>query len=191
VRVPAGISKQTARRLMLAIAGSIGIHALAVGMYGPAGAAAPAIQSQPAIHASLAPSQLQPSEEAPADTSKSGGASAGDGGTQTGSGLPSPDRWFKRSELDTVATPVTAVKLDYPEATKSSSPARIEVRLFIDERGIVRKTAIESPGPERAFDDAAMRAWHHVRFSPATKDGSAVKSQQVIEVAFQPELAWR
>ena len=183
--------RTTALRMLIAIAGSVAIHAVAVGLYRPAGAAAPADSLQPVLHASLMPLQARPSENAPAGTLKPGSAEAGRGGAETGAALPSADRWFKRSELDAVATPVTAVKLDYPEAAKSRRAARIEVRLFIDERGIVRKAAIESPGPERAFDDAAARAWHRVRFSPALKDGSAVKSQQVIEVAFQPELAWR
>ena len=180
-----------ALRMLLAIAGSIGIHAMAVGLYRPAGATAPADAFQPVLHASLASVQPPGSEKAAAEDRTQGSADATRGGADTGVALPSPDRWFKRSELDTVATPVTAVKLEYPEAAKSRRAARIEVRLFIDERGIVRTAAIESPGPERAFDDAAVRAWHRVRFSPAMKDGGAVKSQQVIEVDFQPELALR
>ena len=177
--------------MLLAIAGSVGIHAMAVGLYRPAGAAAPANAPPPVIHVSLAAAEPPRSEKAPGDGPAPGSAAATHGQADAGGTLPSPDRWFKRSELDAVATPVTAVNLEYPEAAKSRRAARIEVRLFIDERGIVRKAAIEARGPEPAFDDAAVRAWHRVRFSPAMKDGGPVKSQQVIEVAFQLELALR
>ena len=177
--------------MLLAVTGSIGVHAVAVGLYGPAGATAPAIGSQPVIHASLTLSGAQPSEKGSEAARQPAGTRAGRSGTEAGAALPSPERWLKRSELDAVATPLTAVNLEYPEAAKSRRAARVEVRLFIDERGIVRKAAIESPGPERVFDDAALRAWHRVLFSPAMKDGGAVKSQQVIEVTFQPELALR
>ena len=179
-----------ARRLSVAVAASIAIHAALLGGYGPRGTAPRTSAPVPVLHALLAP-QAQPSESAPADPGISGETEAGRGGAGTTDGLPAPERWFRRSELDATAAPMTAVDLVYPETVKSRRSAQVQVRLFIDERGLVRKIAVESPGPERAFDEAAMRAWRNVRFVPATKDGASVKSQQVIEVDFQPDVALR
>ena len=185
----------TARRLMLAVAGSIGIHAAALGMYGPAGTVGTSAAATPILHAVLAPSRPEPSEKAPGDIERQGGTERQHGDSDASGRLPAPDRWFRRSELDRIAAPIGGVQLDYPEITKSPRAAQVQVqvqvRLFIDERGIVRKITIEAPVPERAFEEAAIKAWHRVRFSPAMKDGAAVKSQQVIEVDFQAELALR
>ena len=177
--------------LIVAITASIGLHAAALGLHGPAGTAAPAASIPLVLQAFLAP--VEPPAETPTplrDTGKPGSADeSGRGGDQTSAGMPAPDRWFKRSELDAVATPAGIVKMEYPEKAKTGGAAQVQVRLFIDERGVVRKVAIESAGPERAFEEEVARVWRGVRFSPAMKDGVAVKSQQVIEIDFQPDAA--
>ena len=177
-------------RLTLAIAGSIAVHAAVVSLYGPAGVGTVArVAESPVLHAILAPAESRP--EAPAKELErlvQPEPAAGRAGGDAGNGLPAPDRWLRRSELDEVAKPVTGVRLEYPESASGLRSAQVQLRLFIDERGIVRKLTLEEPGPERAFDEAAVKAWQAVRFSPAMKDGLAVKSQQVVEIDFQPEL---
>lgn len=148
--------------------------------------------AQPAVlHALLAPIVTKEGPSTTEASAQPSGIADSSGAGESRSGLPSPDKWYKRSELDVLAEPLRVVKLDYPEAVKSRRSARVQVRLFIDERGVVRKTAIEVEGPERAFDDAAVQAWQGVHFSPAMKNGAAVKSQKVIELDFLPELALR
>lgn len=178
------------RRLTVAVAASIAIHAAVLGGHGPRGTASRGSAPVPVLHAFLAP-QAQPAESAAADTPRFGEAEGGPGGADTADGLPAPERWFRRSELDSTAAPMTAVDLVYPQTAKSRRSAQVQVRLFIDERGLVRKITVESPGAERAFEEAAIRAWRNVRFVAAMKNGTAVKSQQVIEVDFQPDVELR
>jgi len=185
--------QRRACRLAIALAGSIVLHAGALGVQGSDNGAAAALRTaQPVVlHALLTPivpEQVPPASEPAAQQS---GIANSSGAGESGSGLPSPDKWYKRSELDVLAEPLRVVTLDYPAAAKSRRTARVQVRLFIDERGVVRKTAIEVEGPERAFDEAAVHAWQDVRFSPAIKNGAAVKSQKVIELDFLPDLALR
>lgn len=194
MRMPISMPRRTAIRLSLAVAGSIVVHALALGIHGQGGATARANRVRaPVLHALLAPAAPDPDRATSEVGAQEQGdaAASGDRASESGAGLPSPDKWYKRSELDVLAEPMNAVKLDYPETVKARRPAQVQVRLFIDERGVVRKTAIEAAGPERAFDETAVQAWQRVRFSPAMKDGVPVKSQKVIEIDFLPELALR
>lgn len=102
--------------------------------------------------------------------------------------MPVPERWYEAAELDRRAQPLSPVEPVYPPelAGLSAAPAKVRLRLFIDERGTVRKLEIAMAGPRPEFDEAAMRAWEGVRFSPAMKDGVTVKSQKLLELAFSP-----
>jgi protein TonB len=62
----------------------------------------------------------------------------------------------------------------------------VRLLLFIDERGVVTRMQIDEAEPARLFDAAAMRAWTDVKFSPAQKNGVAVKSQKLLELSFRP-----
>ena len=102
--------------------------------------------------------------------------------------MPAPERWYEAAELERRAQPLSPVELAYPAelAGMSAAPAKVRLRLFIDERGALRKLEVETSGPRPEFDEAAIRAWEAVRFSPAMKDGVTVKSQKLLEVAFAP-----
>lgn len=102
--------------------------------------------------------------------------------------MPMPERWYEAADLDTRAQPLSPVELAYPAelAGMSAAPAKVRLRLFIDERGALRRLEVETSGPRPEFDEAAIRAWEAVRFSPAMKDGATVKSQKLLEVAFAP-----
>lgn len=99
-----------------------------------------------------------------------------------------PDRWYTASELDVRAEPVTPVEFEYPPRL-GRLIGRVEVALFIDERGNVRKAQVLSAEPEKLFDEAALNGWRNVRFSPAMRGGVAVKSEKIVQVDFQPELS--
>ena len=108
-------------------------------------------------------------------------------GAPDGLDLPLPDKWFTAQELDVRAEPLDGIKLVYPkELVGTGAGGRVRIVLFIDERGVVRKTQIAASEPERLFDDAAINAWQDIRFSPAMKDGVAVKSQKLLEMDFLP-----
>jgi TonB family protein len=110
------------------------------------------------------------------------GASASDAGLT----LPAPDKWYTASEVDVRAEPLTDIRLRYPEDLRDSVTGKVRVRLFIDEGGVVRKLQIAASEPPGLFDEVAKRGWENVRFSPARKNGAAVKSQKLIELAYNP-----
>ena len=108
-------------------------------------------------------------------------------GVAGGADVPFPDKWYSATEVDVRAEPIGQVNLEYPdELAGTGIPGRVHLLLFIDERGVVRKMQVTQAEPARLFDKAAMRAWTDVQFSPATKGGIAVKSQKLLELAFNP-----
>jgi protein TonB len=110
-------------------------------------------------------------------------------GTQTGErglALPAPDKWYTASEVDVRAEPITEIRLRYPRELAERVHGTVRVRVFIDEGGVVRKLQIDSSEPPGLFDEAAKQGWQDVRFSPARRNGVAVKSQKLIELTFTP-----
>lgn len=202
-------------RLTVFTAASIALHALTLVAYGPAGVMS-ALYSGPAansvLHATLMPVEkgllaqsIEPAARPavpehdqtppPGDETRESASSSPDvlatasprAGTPGGLDLPFPEKWFTAEELDVRAEPLTAVQLVYPpELNGSGAAGRVRVLLFVDERGVVRKSHITAAEPEGLFDDAALKTWDTVRFAPAMKDGVAVKSQKLLEVDFQP-----
>lgn len=193
------------RRLAAFIAVSIALHALTFGSYRPGSGAQEGI-AEPAgarvlraalVHEQL-PEQLGSEHQTPAAQRQQDAASvparvaaksqAADSGADGMVQMPMPERWYEAAELDRRAEPLTPVEPAYPPelASLAAAPATVRLRLFIDERGTVRKLEIALPGPRPEFDEAAKRAWQGVRFSPAIKDGTTVKSQKLLELAFAP-----
>ena len=170
-------------------------HALTLGAYNPGsdrGVPADAAQA-PVIHAVLSGSESQPENVTTSVATHAGSGSPG-GREPTPSGssgtldLPVPEKWFTAAEVDIGAQPVTAVELVYPQnlVGPDAVRARVRVRVFIDERGAVQKVEVPRRAPAREFEEAARETWGAVRFSPAIKDGRAVKSQKLLELDFAP-----
>jgi TonB family protein len=118
---------------------------------------------------------------------KSVGREADGGAEHRRALLPLPDVWFAAEELSVRAEPLTDVQIHYPPVLEGSGmTGSARVLLHIDERGLVRKAHIEASSPDASFGEAALSAWKEVRFSPALKDGMAVKSRKVLEISFLP-----
>jgi TonB family protein len=95
--------------------------------------------------------------------------------------------WHDASEVDVRAEPLEPVKLVYPvELDGTGISGHVRLRLFIDERGAVIRAEIDSSRPEHVFDRSAIQGWESVRFTPASKNGVAVKSQKLLELHFLP-----
>ena len=147
----------------------------------PAAAAAPAPDAeQPAAGGETA---AVPPPVAAGDTARSG-TDTGERGLQ----LPAPDKWYLASEVDVRAEPITEIRLRYPPDLTDRVTGTVRVRVFIDEGGVVRKLQIAASDPPGLFDEAAKQGWQDVRFSPARRNGVAVKSQKLIELTFTPTI---
>ena len=199
-------------RLACFTAASVALHALTLGVYARGGDAASASPLGPAVlHAVLAPRdaafypspdvppaerevdtgamQTGASDSAPAERNPTIAKAEPRPGLPGALDIPMPEKWYTASELDVRAEPRNSPALQYPqELAASGLSAKIRIVLFIDERGVVRKTQLAESGPARPFDLAAATAWNNVQFSPAMKNGVAVKSQKLLELDFTPDL---
>jgi TonB family protein len=196
----------TVRRLLTFGAASAVLHIATLISFPPAGVSSAPYRgpSQPEpLYATIAPAQKthfaavdgdpRQDTKAAADQSANPHDAAGDSkadsrmGVPGGADVPFPEKWYTASELDLRAEPLDEVRLIYPEELDGTGiPGRVRLLLFIDERGVVRKTQVTEAEPARLFDKAAQRAWVEMRFSPAKKGGVAVKSQKLLEMAFHP-----
>ena len=194
------------RRLAIFGGASFALHALTLVGFPPSGVLSAPHQGplpSTALHATLAPQQpmhsagadaasppdAQPPREATDSAAAADALSRIDArhGAPGGADLPFPDKWYSATEVDVRAEPLSEINLDYPDELEGSGiPGRVTLVLYIDERGVVRRTAIAESEPAKLFDRAALRAWIDVKFSPAKKAGVAVKSRKVLEVAFRP-----
>jgi protein TonB len=191
--LPAG-----ARRLFVFVGVSLALHVGTLVSVAPAGLmSAPDRGAAQPLYATLAPAErtrFAASESSGTHASPHADPAPGQDtnpearmGVPGGADLPFPDKWYTASELDLRAEPVGEVHVGYPEELEGSGiPGRVQVLLFIDERGVVRKTHLVDAEPARLFDNAALRAWVDVKFSPAKRRGVAVKSQKLIELDFKP-----
>lgn len=189
--------RRTLSRLAIFCALSIALHALTLLAYRPVGIAdAPDLGAARVLHATLSRAASfvsdSPDVSSPEVTSDTPPATAeyeqhARAGVSDGLSLPLPEKWFAAQELDVRAEPIHSVTIDYPaELAGSGIAGRVQLLLFIDEHGRVRKADVAHAVPEGVFDKAAIEAWINIRFKPAMKGGVAVKSQKLLELSYLP-----
>ena len=104
------------------------------------------------------------------------------------SALPavSDPEYYPARQLDVYPALVQPVNLDYPRhAANDNVGGRVLLMVLIDETGGVRELSIVDAGPARFFEDSLRAAFSEARFSPARKDGRAVKSRVLIGVDYR------
>jgi periplasmic protein TonB len=93
--------------------------------------------------------------------------------------------YYTVKQLDVYPQPLGPIKLDYPD---SAASARVDghllVLLLIDEFGIVNEASIVEAKPQGYFEDATLAVFRGARFSPAQKQGHAVKSRVQLQVKY-------
>ena len=107
---------------------------------------------------------------------------------QAGSSVPLAPRYYRNSEVDVQAVPVSRGPLIFPElAFLSKLEGTVRARVYISEDGTVESVEIVEAQPRRGiFEEAALEALRQVRYKPAEIAGERVKSQKLIEVKFNP-----
>jgi protein TonB len=87
--------------------------------------------------------------------------------------------------LDVYPEPLAAIRLDYPDtAANARIDGRLTVQLLIDEFGVVNEVSVVDAKPEGYFEEATLAVFRGARFSPAQKQGHAVKSRVVLQVKY-------
>lgn len=98
-----------------------------------------------------------------------------------------PVRYFPLREVDTPARPRGTVPLIYPEnALIWKLGGVVRLRLLINEQGTVDAAEVVSAQPAGEFEEAALDAVRRLVYDPALRNGRPVKSEKLIEVAFDP-----
>lgn len=95
--------------------------------------------------------------------------------------------YYPARELDVYPMPLARLRFEYPDvAARDQVSGKVQVMLLINEAGVTDDVSIVSAEPAGYFEDAAREVFKGVRFSPARKDGRAVKSRVLINVEFDP-----
>jgi periplasmic protein TonB len=63
----------------------------------------------------------------------------------------------------------------------------VTLMLAIDETGLVHDAVVVSAQPEGVFETSALAAARAARFTPARKDGGAVRSKIIVKLRFASE----
>lgn len=95
--------------------------------------------------------------------------------------------YYSARQLDVYPALLHPVRPEYPEQhSQGRAGGKVRVTLLIDETGRVNEVSTAEAEPAGDFEDAVRRAFASARFSPARKDGQAVKSRVLISVTYGP-----
>ncbi len=98
--------------------------------------------------------------------------------------------WYPARQVDVHPAPLYPIKPDYPDkGAEQGVEGSVVVLLLIDEAGVVKEASVVEANSEGIFDESALLAFRGARFTPAQKNGRAVKSRVLIRVTY--ELARR
>jgi TonB family protein len=108
-----------------------------------------------------------------------------DVGASPGAASDGAERVFAESAVDVPARLLAPSTVEYPaEARATGVEADVPVEIVLDERGTVASArSLGSAG--YGFDEAALRAVRHLRFTPALRAGRAVRVRMRWPVVFR------
>ena len=90
--------------------------------------------------------------------------------------------------ITTFAKALTPVRPDYPATAREGNiTGRVTAKLLINETGVVVDSAVVNAEPAGHFEASALEAVRSTRFSPATRNGVAVRSEKQIVVTYRLE----
>jgi len=90
--------------------------------------------------------------------------------------------------LDDLPKPLSPIEPRYPQnASITNVSGSVTLLLLIDEQGTLQEASVVEAKPEALFDEAALAAFRGIRFSPARKDGRAVRSRVLVTVGFEAD----
>lgn len=98
---------------------------------------------------------------------------------------PVPDLvHYPASELDIYPQAVTPIAPVYPPEAATIQGAAVTLLVLVDDAGGVVATSVVDATAGTLFEEAAIEAVARAAFSPARKEGRAVRSQILIKVEF-------
>lgn len=91
--------------------------------------------------------------------------------------------YYSARDLDVYPRPVAPLALDRI-AAGNTEPVQVAVAVRIDEQGIVNEVSFPAPATPDRLRDELRALLAATRFTPAHKDGRAVKSRVVLDFSF-------
>ena len=94
--------------------------------------------------------------------------------------------YYTARQVDVHPAATRPVMPEYPDVVAEGGvEGFVTLRLLIDDAGAVREISVVEAQPPDIFEAAAMDAFRDARFSPAQRNGRAVKSDVLIKVTFE------
>lgn len=101
--------------------------------------------------------------------------------------IKAEERYLLPGEVDVRAQPINMPVLVYPEkAQQMRIGGLVRLRVYLNESGKIDKVNVVAANPPGVFEESALSALLATSFTPAQKNGHAVKSQKLIEIKFDP-----
>jgi len=93
--------------------------------------------------------------------------------------------YYTPRELDAYPAALAPIQPACPEpAMARHANGQVRLLLLIDEFGLVNEASVLDAQPSGLFEEATLAAFREARFSPAQRQGHAVKSRQTLLVKF-------
>jgi protein TonB len=100
--------------------------------------------------------------------------------------LPDPVHYAAR-DLDVYPQPLNRIEPVYPQtALAGEIGGSVTLLLLIDESGRVTDVSVVDASPPDEFEESALRALAATAYSPAQKNGRAVRSRILVKVDYNP-----
>lgn len=93
--------------------------------------------------------------------------------------------YLPRSRLSVAPAVLTSVDVGFPPEVTGIVALNVQITLFIDETGTVRRVRFDSAAIPPAFAAAVLDTFLKARFKPAEVDNAAVRSRIRLEVEFR------
>lgn len=96
--------------------------------------------------------------------------------------------YYGARDVDVHPRALREVVPDYPaDADHQQLSGRVRLELKLEADGRVSDIEVVSANPPGVFNESALKAFRHARFSPAQKNGRPVRAQVLIEVVYDWE----
>jgi periplasmic protein TonB len=100
--------------------------------------------------------------------------------------LPDPVHYAAR-DLDVYPQPLNRIEPVYPQtALAGEIGGSVSLLILIDESGRVTDVSVVDASPQDVFEESALRAVAAGAYSPAQKDGRAVRSRILVRFDYDP-----
>jgi protein TonB len=94
--------------------------------------------------------------------------------------------YYSSNAVDVAPAALRPVVPEYPPpAVSANIQGDVQLLLYIDEFGKIRDLKVNTAHPPGYFEQSALTAFQSVQFSPAQKNGRAVKSRVLIRVRYE------